>query len=518
MYTIYANGQLIYNPISTLNQITRGRLSKNMNDADYFTFTVSPENTAGHNLTPLVTYIEVFDNDHRIFRGRITNPDANLRNVMGYECEGELAFLNDSIVRPYVWNTGGVADYLRFLIANHNEQADPQCHFTVRNVTVTETALTGNIVRSSESHVSTFEELRLKLFDALGGVMMLERIGNTTFIDYVEVSPNVATQPVDIGMNIIDLNYLNRGEAVKTALFPLGAMVMSDYDETGDYDDNTITSGNRIGIAEVNDGIDFIFDQNAVNRFGWKFATATFDDAYNPEVIMERGWRALADMVNPRETLEVNLFDLSRVDPFWRRIRHLDYIDINNPTGGIQARLLIVRMRLNLLDASMDTVGLGSESGSLSRGLQRNRLETANLVRNAVTSDQVRQTANNINRDTQVNVNNTVNSAVNNATNQINNNVTNQINDATNQINNSVSQSVSTLGNRITAVENSVSTLQSNVSTLQTLTGGHTTSINTINTNINGINTRITSVENSVSELSDALESLEARIYALEND
>lgn len=76
--------------------------------------------------------------------------------------EGELAFLLDSVQRPYDY-FGTISGFLNLLIDNHNAQVEEAKWFTVGNVTVTDQ--NDYIVRSNIDYVDTWTELQKKLID-----------------------------------------------------------------------------------------------------------------------------------------------------------------------------------------------------------------------------------------------------------------------------------------------------------------------------------------------------------------
>lgn len=395
MFRIYANGTLIYNPRADSDQILSAKLVRELNSAANFTFTPSPSNTPALDLPKLKTYIEVFDEEVSIFRGRILNPRVDLHNVITYTCEGELAFLNDSIVRTYTFRANDPNGYLRILINNHNAQVDLEKHFVVRRVTVFDRDRDGARVAGSARYIKTLEAIQENLIDVFGGVLYLERIDGVTYLDYLTESPNTSTQPIHLEHNLIDLDYFNRGENIATAIIPLGDRLV---------DDAGYETDERLSIDSVNGGSDFVFDQAAVEQFGWIFRAVEFDDITDPAELLELGRGALAKAIHPIESIEVRAFDLSRIDDFYERIRFLDYVTVESPVNGISARLLVAKMTNDLLDASQDVLVLGSEFGTFTRTLAQNRQQLSSVRNGAVTADQVRRAINNANTG-MVNVN-----------------------------------------------------------------------------------------------------------------
>lgn len=72
-------------------------------------------------LTPLATKIQVHRDNDVIFRGRVLTTEREFYGMKNVYCEGELAYLNDSIQRPYKFNDLPHL-LLEQYITSHNEQ------------------------------------------------------------------------------------------------------------------------------------------------------------------------------------------------------------------------------------------------------------------------------------------------------------------------------------------------------------------------------------------------------------
>lgn len=137
MYTIYAGDKLIYSPILAADgyAVINPKLTKQLNKADSLDFILPPTNPNFAEVTTMLPLVTVYENNRRIFCGRCIKDESDFDNRKPLHCEGELAFLNDSIVRPYDFK-GTVKDYFRFLIENHNNSVEIEKQFTVGEITV----------------------------------------------------------------------------------------------------------------------------------------------------------------------------------------------------------------------------------------------------------------------------------------------------------------------------------------------------------------------------------------------
>lgn len=92
------------------------------NNAGSFSFTIFPEHPYYDSLQKMKSVVQVFDKGEEIFCGRIVKETTDLYNRKKVVCEGELAYLNDSVQRPAVYHDMTVRGYLQTLINIHNAQ------------------------------------------------------------------------------------------------------------------------------------------------------------------------------------------------------------------------------------------------------------------------------------------------------------------------------------------------------------------------------------------------------------
>ena len=78
-------------------------LELEMNSAGSFNFTLPPKHPSWDRIKILKSTIDVYEDDDLIFTGRVANIDKNWNNERVVECEGALAYFNDSIHRQNKW-------------------------------------------------------------------------------------------------------------------------------------------------------------------------------------------------------------------------------------------------------------------------------------------------------------------------------------------------------------------------------------------------------------------------------
>jgi len=103
MYTISCDGNLLYSPLLSDGGYTvlSPKLTLELNKAGSLTFTLPPTNPMYDSISKLTSVITVDQDGETIWRGRELNYTRDFYNRKAEYCEGELAMLNDSIIRPY---------------------------------------------------------------------------------------------------------------------------------------------------------------------------------------------------------------------------------------------------------------------------------------------------------------------------------------------------------------------------------------------------------------------------------
>lgn len=253
MYTIYADGKLLYAPHLSREGcgVFSPKLTVELNKAGSLEFVVPPNNVLYNELPKLKTIITAFQNGDELFRGRILNDEKDFYKQKRTYCEGELAFLLDSKQRPYTFD-GDVKDLFRQYIENHNARVEEAKRFMVGNITVEYEH--DSVYTENENYSTTLDEINDRLVDNIGGYLKTRGAGNTRYIDWLADSGEENTQTIEFGRNLLDISEYISAENIITVLIPIGGTV---YDEEG-------TAKGKLDITSVNDGKDYIENETAV--------------------------------------------------------------------------------------------------------------------------------------------------------------------------------------------------------------------------------------------------------------
>lgn len=378
MYTATLDGALFMDPRVDSRQVLNPKLSLEVNKAGSFTFTIPQSHPLYSAINKLKSIVEVYQDGVRLFRGRPLEETTDLWNQKQVTCEGELAFLNDSIVRPYS-HSGPIADYLGMILTEHNSQVDAAKQIALGNVTVTDP--NDKIVRSNVAHVSAWQEINAKLLSLLGGYLVTRRTGGVTYLDYLADSEYLSTQTIELGKNLLDVVQSQRGADLITALIPAGAKLT---DANGQQTDERLT------IASENGGLDYISNATAVEQYGWIFGTQTWDDVTIASNLLTKATQELAIRSALGSAIEVKAVDLSMLDADVDQIRLFEYLRVTSPAHGIDSLALVTKQEIDLANPANNAVTFGFFGSSLTQRELETSAKVNEILSDYVINDQIR--------------------------------------------------------------------------------------------------------------------------------
>ena len=326
-------------------QLIDPTLAEEVGKNQTFTFTISPLHPNKDKIIPMASEIFIYKDNTKIACCRMLDSESDFYNTGKATCEGELAFLIDSVQRPYEY-AGSLYNFFVQLINTHNSEVEERKRFTVGNVTIAGAEIT----RSNAEYSNTMTELISQLTDINGGYLHVRYSGNTKYLDYVSDYGGINTQVIRFGENLLDLKKSVDPTKLITALIPTGATITSEGTDTGD---------SVVDIKPVNGGIDYIYDVDAVAAYGWIWGSQKFDDVTDPEVLLTKARVYLDNAVSIPETIELSAVDLSIIGVDVDSL-HLGYwTDIISKPHGLNTRFLLSKMTIGLANPAKNSIVLG---------------------------------------------------------------------------------------------------------------------------------------------------------------
>lgn len=342
MYHVYCDNYLLYDDQLEGYKIFNPKVEVELNKIGQFDFTIYNDHPSFNNLHRLKSIILIFQDGFLLFRGRILNDEQGFYNEKKVTCESEVAFLVDSIQRPYDF-TGTPAELFTQFINNHNAQVDAEHQFIVGNVTVTDP--NDYISRADSDYLNTLDSIQKKLIETLGGYLWFRHEEDGVYIDYLADLDWLSPQTIEFGKNLLDLKRETNGEDIATAIIPLGAKIEGE---------------NRLTIADVNNGVDYVYNQEAVDNYGWIFKKEIWDDVTEASNLLSRGNAFLNEQMQMFYTLELSAADMATVDSSVESFHLGTYVRVTTNPHSIDQLFLVSKLSINLLQPASNKLTLGA--------------------------------------------------------------------------------------------------------------------------------------------------------------
>lgn len=367
MFQIYAGNSLVYEPGDMDLALLTPKLTLEMGKAGSLEFTVPAGHPYMNELKQLTKPVSVDLDGEKVFRGRILSGTRTFYNQREVYCEGDLSYLIDSVQKAVKFN-GKTHALFRQIIANHNARMPAEKQFTVGNITVEnrDIILTGQsddisqydykqiaINSVVDNWNTTYDYIETCLISYCGGYLVTRRVGDTTYIDWINDYTSTASQEIVFGENLLDLQDETSAEDIFTVLIPIG--------------DNNLT------IKTVNNNSDEIVDSAKVAKYGRIVKTNVFSNVTNPQTLLENGRRYLANNGDVPTTLTLTAVDLHSVYPEITAIHLGDRVYIRSDPHGLSQYLTCTKIEYDLERPENTVYTFGREKQSLTQRYREDR-------------------------------------------------------------------------------------------------------------------------------------------------
>ena len=348
MIRVYADDRLVYAPQLPEYELAGLQVKISATASGTATITMRPSHPAIDFFTSYKTVVTIYRHDALLFRGRALYAADDFYNRRTITCEGERGFLQDSVVRPYLYQDSPAAIFTD-LIGIHNSQVDAEKTFQVGEVTVTDA---NDYVRLESTSAAQTASVLDKLVDRVGGyIVFTTNAAGQRVINWYAEPGYRSSQAIEFGENLLDFSRTGASTDLATAIIPYGA----EDEETGE----------RVTIKSVNNDLDYIVDAAAVALRGFILRPVYWDDVTEPANLLTKAQQYLATSKNMITTLKLSAVDLSALGRDIDTFQVLDLVHVRSKPHNVDADFLLTDRTYDLLDPSRDKVTLGKEVASL---------------------------------------------------------------------------------------------------------------------------------------------------------
>lgn len=344
MYTIFIDNQPLYVPLLANEGygVISPKLTMELNKAGSLSFTLLPNNVQYDNIQKLKSIVTVYQDGIEVFRGRVLDDKKDFYKKKNVYCEGELAFLVDSVQRPYEY-VAGVESLFNQFIATHNSQVEADKQFTVGNITVTDS--NNYLRRSNIDHSTTWDAINDKLIDTHGGYIKSRLEDSIRYVDYLAEPGGISSQTIEFGVNLLDITEYISAKDVFTVLIPLGAKIEGSDD--------------RIGISSVNNGLDYIENETGIALFGKVWKWEVWDDVTLPDNLLTKGQNFLQAGIEMAVSLELKAVDLHLIDVNVEEIKLGDSVRVISRPHNLDTYFVCSKLAIDMANPDKTQISLG---------------------------------------------------------------------------------------------------------------------------------------------------------------
>lgn len=441
----------IYNPKIRELTLLSPSLTMEVNTPGSLEFIMLPDHKFYDKISPMVSTIEVYENDDLIWFGRPTEVEKDFYNQKKVYCEGALGYFNDSVVPAFGrqtdgsnYDTGGWEDnftlygFIDWLLEEHigcmnntpqimearyqfikdnpgfkvartdliksppvlsediggsgytgYESVNPPRIYIGQNVfTRGKIDIENKNINplSTTQYAITMNIINDYLLDPFGGYIVIRREpydqeNYINYFDWYKDFPltdiqNEDNQPVEFGLNLLDVSYKFSGGDFCTSVIPIGPSIdekseswltsFSDkYPTAADPDIGwgmtvkPMNYGYDGGLGYVQPGVPYV-DSEAVKTYGRIIRVEQFeDDVKNREELLEKAQKYLEDTQFNSISIECSAADLHYQNGNYNKFKLGQVIHIKSTPHLIDRDFPISKMTIKL-DSAAKQITLGT--------------------------------------------------------------------------------------------------------------------------------------------------------------
>ena len=129
---------------------------------------------------------------------------------------------------------------------------------------------------------------------------------NGKVLDYLADFSTHSLQTVEFGKNLLDVKISRDHTERASALIPLGALIK----ET-DAEGQEMETNRRVDITSVNDGKNYVCDEDAVSEIGWIWTSEIWEDVTLPGNLLRKAKARMQELAKGVTSIELTIVDES---------------------------------------------------------------------------------------------------------------------------------------------------------------------------------------------------------------
>lgn len=355
MYKIKLDGKILYYPGDREAAVINPELDLQTGYAGELTLKVPALNPLYNDIHNRKSMISVYRDKTEIFYGEVRTREKDRFKNQPIKATGALSFLADTILPQQEWHDMSPREMLDAWLQLHNNQVEDRKKIYIGVVTIHDS--NDSLYRITDRE-NTLEAIREKLVDRLGGYLRLRHEDDKLYLDWINIQEygKYCEQPIQFGENLLDYSETMTADDVITALIPLGAAIEEDLDENASEFERL---EKNVDITSVNDGKDYIYSKEAVESFGWVWATEKWDDVGTPANLLKKATEYLTTQQYENLVISLTAVDLSLFGQDYDSFDIGDRVLCNAIPYGMKKVLPVMEMKIPLQQPDQAQLTLG---------------------------------------------------------------------------------------------------------------------------------------------------------------
>ncbi|HFI0512474.1 TPA: phage tail protein [Streptococcus suis] len=347
-----ANVTPIHDSMAGGNKLLSAIIKFEINKIAQFDFQFLPNN-AGYKalIKPLQTMVQVVNmrTGREVFYGRIAPITNDMAEsgvfTFAYNAKSELDFLNDSKQRQQIYR-GKKSDFVKQVLQFHNDNLEVYKEFLPGDLT--DLIATGDYMEADvDPSKSTFATLTDLILNEYGLEVQIRKENGKRYLDFKKQIGVDSDTEIKLSVNLLSLKQHINPEGIVSRLLVYGKQ-------------NSETN-QRVSIASVNNGKDYIDRPDLIAEYGIKMETATFDDIEDPTALKQAGESQLSTQKAVAYQYTVSAVNLSHINPNFDEFEEGNTYRVINPVMSIDERLRIVARQIDLVSVERSNLTIGDK-------------------------------------------------------------------------------------------------------------------------------------------------------------
>ena len=351
------------------SKLKSGNVAKGINCIDSFSFSMLPNNPGFDRIFDFQTLVNVWNaNKNRYdFQGRVLcsapamdesgkiTKEVTCESFFGYLCDSQQKYVEEKNWTP--------RELLTHIVDYHNSQVEDYKHFVIGEVS--DDLDPNNNLYVGIQRANSWKAIEEKLIGKLGGEIRFRVVDGVIYIDYLKKIGEIRATPIALSRNMKAIRKESDPTAYITRLIPLGAKLTKEVtNEDGEME--TVETEERLTVADVNDGKEYIDDTTAIEAYGIHVGYREFDDVHSAQILLTKARNWLAENNKVQVKYSVTALDLSLLGLDIDDFNVHDYHPVINPLLGIDDMARIIKKNIDICEEIRSTIEVGDNFKTLS--------------------------------------------------------------------------------------------------------------------------------------------------------